>query len=366
VRNKQVCSANIISSSGDINMSRARHADEIKDTVDVEIVLGDTVRIGSDETLISHARAGVLNHGATKFKVIATKIDVSTLEATIEDELTQPKVISDDQLAQCTGATYDEINDLMQRADGDAATAEDEDDTTKLLQINRYKQYLQRFKKSHVIRERAEIISEKLGATLQGLSRDGSVEILHTSISDYMIWIKSDKIPFERQPALSPEETGVPNTRRFLFNLPASQNLRDYANHINITVPGFIEKMKRVVTQSDRDAGFRTIADIFGDLRGRFMGDLMKELKWVCGNYSRKSIGKIERDSNAYKEALRLRLEKRWRTLKSAAFTRIVKSRGTVPHGTSKAKGLENTVNWNMELAAILKSGFLKWYDAHT
>jgi hypothetical protein len=58
-------------------MLRARHADEVKDTVAVEIILGDTVRIGTDDIVMSTARAGVLNHGASKVKVVATKIDVS-------------------------------------------------------------------------------------------------------------------------------------------------------------------------------------------------------------------------------------------------------------------------------------------------
>lgn len=57
-------------------MLRARHIDEIKDMVDVEIVLGDTVRIGTDEKVISAARAGALNHGYSKVKVVTTKIDV--------------------------------------------------------------------------------------------------------------------------------------------------------------------------------------------------------------------------------------------------------------------------------------------------
>ncbi|KAF1831454.1 hypothetical protein BDW02DRAFT_606538 [Decorospora gaudefroyi] len=333
--------------SGDINMSRARHADAIKDTVDMEIVLGDTVRIGTDEMVISTARAGVINHGVSKVKVVATKIDV----------------ISDDQLAQCVGAVYDEINLLMQKADEDAATAEDEDDATKQMQINRCKLYLGRFKKSHMIKERAALISEKLGTTL---SQDGPVDILHTSTSDYMTWIKTDKISFERQPALSPEDIGVPTIRRFLFNLPASQNLRDHVIHINTTVPAFVEKMKRVVTQSDRDAGFRTIADALDDLRGRYLGDLMKALNRIYAVESKTSIDKIEKDSNAYKEASRARIRNRWPTLKHAAFTRLLKSRGTVPVGTSKAKGLKKNVNWDLELAIIMKPGFLKWYATQT
>jgi hypothetical protein len=59
-------------------MLRARHADDVKDTVDVEIVLGDTVRIGTDDVVMSTARAGILNHGSSRVKVIATKIDVRT------------------------------------------------------------------------------------------------------------------------------------------------------------------------------------------------------------------------------------------------------------------------------------------------
>lgn len=62
-------------------MLRARHADEVKDTVDVEIVLGDTGRIGTNALVISTAHAGVLNHGAARVKVVATKIDVSTRNA---------------------------------------------------------------------------------------------------------------------------------------------------------------------------------------------------------------------------------------------------------------------------------------------
>jgi hypothetical protein len=254
----------------------------------------------------------------------------------------------------------------MQRADEDGTNAEEEDDNTTMLQINRYKLYLQRYKKAYMIKERAESISKILGSTLQELSYKETVDIFHTSTADYMVWIKTDKITFDRQPALSAENTGVPEIRRFLYNLPASQNLRDYKSHINTIVPAFVEKLKRVVTQSDRDAGFQTIADEFDDLRGRFLGDLAKTLHWHCANYSMRSVARLEKDSNAYKEALGKRLQKKWLELRAAAFNRIVKSRGHVPQGTSKAKGLENTVNWNMELANLLKPGFQKWYAVHS
>ncbi|KAH9866645.1 hypothetical protein J1614_008337 [Plenodomus biglobosus] len=217
-----------------------------------------------------------------------------------------------------------------------------------------------------MIEERKDVVSKKLGAELQGPSQNESVEILHTSTSDYMMWIKSDKIPFDHWPALSPEETGVPAVRRYLFDLPASQNLRDYIYHINEAVPAFVDKLKRVITQSDRDAGFQTIAEEFDNLRGQFMPAMVKQAHNALASYSKTSIGKINKDSAAYKESLNVRMNKKWLPLKHAAFTRIIKSRGMVPLGTSKAKGLENTVNWNAELASILKPGFIKWHATHT
>ena len=63
---------------GDTNTSRSRHADDVKDTVDVEVILADTIRIATDDMVINHARAAALNHGMTMVKLVATKIDVSS------------------------------------------------------------------------------------------------------------------------------------------------------------------------------------------------------------------------------------------------------------------------------------------------
>jgi hypothetical protein len=62
---------------GDTNTSRTRHADDVKDTVDVEVILADTIRITTDDLVINHVRAAALNHGMAMVKIVATKIDVS-------------------------------------------------------------------------------------------------------------------------------------------------------------------------------------------------------------------------------------------------------------------------------------------------
>jgi hypothetical protein len=61
---------------GDVNLSRECHAEQVKNTVDVEIILADTARIASDHLVINAARAAVAHHGATNAKLVATKIDV--------------------------------------------------------------------------------------------------------------------------------------------------------------------------------------------------------------------------------------------------------------------------------------------------
>jgi hypothetical protein len=66
-----------LSGSGDTNSTRTRHADEIKDSVDVLIVLADTIRITTDDSFISKVRGGILTHGVDRVKLVATKIDVS-------------------------------------------------------------------------------------------------------------------------------------------------------------------------------------------------------------------------------------------------------------------------------------------------
>jgi hypothetical protein len=269
-------------------------------------------------------------------------------------------------VSQSTGELHDELNILIENADEELAAAEENDDDAKCTQILRYKQYLQRSRKAWVIEERASDISTKLGDARKGISPGDCPEVMHTSASNYLIWIKNEKTTFKDQPALSPEETGIPALRRFFFDTRATQNLKDHIRHVETEVPAFVEKLKRVVTQSDRDVGFITIANEIDELRGRILGDMSKLLKWHCLSYSLNSVSKIKKDSTAYKEQVKSIIQKRWTILKSAAFTRLLKSRGTVFKGTSKAKGLENTVNWNSELASILRPGFHRWYTTHS
>ena len=121
------------------------------------------------------------------------------------------------------------------------------------------------------------------------------------------------------------------------------------------------------MTDTERDPGFHDIQRDFDSLRNRHLNRMLKGLKTYYNNdYFVLSMDKVKKDIKSYKDQVDKRVKKCWLTLRSPAFNRLLKSRGFVAEGTSKARGLETTVNWNLELATILKPGFQSWYMCHS
>lgn len=50
--------------------------------------------------------------------------------------------------------------------------------------------------------------------------------------------------------------------------------------------------------------------------------------------------------------------------LPGPTMNKILKCKGTVPPGTSRAKGLESGCDWNAELVKVFARGFNRWYTA--
>jgi len=249
----------------------------------------------------------------------------------------------------------------MQEADNEAAAADEQGDDETVMLMSRYKQYVERRLKLAKIRERAQDISVDLAAKLGGRTDSDHVGVFHISAADYMSWIKSPKIMFKDQPALQPNDTGIPGLRQFLFNLPAQQNLNDVDTHIRAGVPAFVEKVRRVSTQSDRDAGFRAIADEFDKLRGPLLADLVNQAKAVAKKVFKESIVKVRVDVKGYKKEVDSVLVKRWSVIPTQTFKVVLRSRGLVRPGASKSVFLKNGCDWNKHLATTLAPGFRNW-----
>jgi hypothetical protein len=353
-----------------VNLSRVRHAEQIKDTVDVEIILADTIRIGTDDMVLKSARAAVAHHGAANVKLVATKIDVRSLPFVSQILQLMRQSLNKNQLSQCHGADYDEIQRLLQFVEEQEAELDDDDDdgpdAKKRTLLSRYKKYLERTRKQRKISDRAKAITKDLATKLQGRSMQDSPAVMHASASEYMEWIRKSKLNYNNQPDLPVEMTGVPDIREFLLSLPAQQNLQDYQRHVNITIPAFFEKIKRTVSEDDRDGGFKTIADEFDRIRQGFMSRLLTQAKSAFQTASKNSISKATKDIGTFREQVEELLSGDWLLLKSAAFTRILKHRGNVAKGVSRARGLENGSNWNKDLANTMAPGFHRWSKSYT
>lgn len=223
-------------------------------------------------------------------------------------------------------------------ADHEAALAEDADDTEKMMVMVRYKQYLESHFKCLKINDRGKFISDDLAIKLGGRPQDPTVEVFHISAADYMTWIKAEKIMFKYQPALLPTATGVPRIRQYLYNLPAQQNLRDFSVHVNINVVAFVEKIKRISTQSDRDAGFRTIADDCYKLSEKLLVDILQQAKTLIKKISHTSIVKVTEEVEACKGQVVRLLQQVWLKVHAKTFAKLLISKGTIRPGASSAR----------------------------
>jgi hypothetical protein len=311
-----------------------------------------------------------LTHGLEKVKLVATKIDVSSMYSTGSVTTNQIfQALTDNQLTQCSGSVYDHIKQEIIKVEDQIQEAEENDDSPEQRDLlNKYVAYLNRYMKSYKITERAKEISDTMITTKSRVWPTGEApEMFHISAASYMSWIKKEKILFSHQPALSPSQTGIPEIRRLLYNLPAQQNFEDIASHVNISVPTFIEKLKRATTHSDRDAGFRTLADDFDSCVRR--GAILNLSAQARNNFSvrsKDSIHRLSKDTVAYKSQVEVIVKGRWLRLGPASLGRALKMRGTVPKGTSKAAGLDAGCNWNLELANLLAPGFREWAEEHS
>lgn len=242
----------------------------------------------------------------------------------------------------------------MEDAERQESQLDDDENDETLKQrnlIDKYKSYLDRQRKQTKVSARNEEMTAEISAKLQGRKAQDVPETFHTFSADYMEWIKPASMNFKNQPSLPIEMTGVPALRRFLRSLPAEKNVTDYEHHINAVLTSFIGEIKYTVNDSERDGGFETIAQEFENIFKAFMERLLSQAKSSFQQASDGSISRIQNDVVGMKDQVTELFLEEWNELKAAAFNRILKSRGTVPTGVSKAKGLEKGANWNKDLA---------------
>lgn len=271
------------------------------------------------------------------------------------------KAFPDSDLGHCEGHKFDEINRLLQCVDTKVLQAEEDGDEEEQRSLENYAMYLNRERIRLKVLQSSASISQTFERKFEDLIRKDRVRLFHSSASMYLRWIEKPKLPFVRQPALTPEMTGIPEIRRFLFNLTASGNLRDTRNQVFHEVNSYLEIIDRVVNAIDRSAGFTILADDFAGLHKLCIEDLQ------CGTigiFSRCS--KLLEDTHAIANAVeRQRIDRMvkdcWSSYPHGSFNRILKEKGCIHPGISKARCLINGCDWNRDLSAHLEDTLKEW-----
>lgn len=136
---------------------------------------------------------------------------------------------------------------------------------------------------------------------------------------------------------------------------------------MHVTIPAWLEKLKRTAFSTERDGGFRTLADEFDVVRKAFMAQMLKQAISAFKGCSQDGLDKMKIDIITFKEQVSGLIEPDWmKNYKGKAWETILKRRGTILPGMSQAEALKSGLDWNRDLARILRPGFYKWSETHT
>jgi hypothetical protein len=263
---------------------------------------------------------------------------------------------------QCSSEKFDYIKGMIAEIEEAIVIAEEEDeDDTKSALLAKYRVYLERKLKTLKIEERAWFISKELKSKFEGRNHSETPQVFHISAVDYMEWISRSKLPFASQPALSPERTGIPLIREYLFNLPAQRNLNEISSHVEYFVPGYLDKITRIITRDDRNAGFGIVAEAFGPVKDKLLTELLKQAMVLFSKLIDDALGQSVQDPSVYKSYIHTKVTQEWCSFKGLTFTKLLSLRGIMPPLRSKVNGLTNGCNWAQELADLLAPIFKDW-----
>jgi hypothetical protein len=113
--------------TGDTNTSRVRHAEEIKDSADVLLILANTDRTATNDSVYKTVRNCVLSRGSyDEVKLVATQID-----NIVDSDLKREGV--------------DRLRELIEAAAAEVRNVEEEEDAVTVIRAGKYKTYLQRY-----------------------------------------------------------------------------------------------------------------------------------------------------------------------------------------------------------------------------
>jgi hypothetical protein len=122
-----------------------------------------------------------------------------------------------------------------------------QDSTDKQL-VREYKDYCLKNLRSAYIDHETKLVKSDMR------SKGFNMDILVVSAKQYSLCL--DEFEEEAQSILTPDGTGLPRLRQYLFSLPSQTNYRMLHHHVFETLPDIVTQVQRIHEKFDEDEGY--------------------------------------------------------------------------------------------------------------
>jgi hypothetical protein len=245
-----------------------------------------------------------------------------------------------------------EIADLEESGDDDLVDK-------KIDALCNYQEHLVQLAQYAFIRQRANDMEIQMRNRY--LKEDPNpIHVLSITASMYLDWLKQRK----QRPCITAHMTGVPTLRKFLLSFAAERNYQSYQEHIEVKLPLFIDKVRRIAQDEKKNDAYVIIRPRFRKLvsavktgfQSNFDTFLKSRLEGIWTDSSQK-YKKFEKFSSIVEEWGN---GVAWNT-----YNKALREKGIVPRTQAKKyvqpEKRFGSINWNDELSVELAPDMGTW-----
>ncbi|KAJ4317470.1 hypothetical protein N0V94_004929 [Neodidymelliopsis sp. IMI 364377] len=204
---------------GDDNHMRTALIDRFREMANFEIVVAPTSRVVSSIVQERYLSRSIRRLGARNTLLVTNKSDQ------LLDGIRK-------QIGNLKEPPFMELQQHLTNVEATIARR-----TKDMSYLRAYRDYLLKEARSAYIKRESEIVNLKL--------QDNCVDILAVSARQYSLCM--DAFQDDEKPKLTPEATGIPQLRRYLFSLPAQTNYRTLHYHVFETLPDIVAQIQRIL-----------------------------------------------------------------------------------------------------------------------
>jgi hypothetical protein len=107
--------------------------------------------------------------------------------------------------------------------------------------------------RDYLLKEARRAFIEREANIVRLSMHEKGVDVLPVSATEYQSHLGCEDA--DEQPKISPEATGLPQLRRYLFHLPAQTNFRTLRHHVFETLPDIVGRIQRINKKFESDGG---------------------------------------------------------------------------------------------------------------